>query len=164
MLCGVEPITHAWAAGIVDADGCITIKRRKVKGDVYYSLFVIVAQSGDGVPPVIARLSEVYGGNVDRPYTAPKGLPNRRPRHQWYVSTARAEEFLRTIRPYLVGKADQADLALDYRDTAMGRGNRALAESFYERMRATKNYTSADQAAASSRNSGASRSVTGSRV
>lgn len=52
---GIET-EHAWAAGIVDADGCITIKRRRQGEATYYALFVIVAQSGQTEPPTIAKL------------------------------------------------------------------------------------------------------------
>ncbi len=52
-----------------------------------------------------------------------------------------AEKALRRCQPYLVGKAGEAELALEYRRTALGRGKRAEQEDFYRRLQATKNYT-----------------------
>lgn len=132
-------LVDAWAAGVVDSDGCITIKKRSGSGLDYYNLYVLVAQSGDSIPPLIERLHEVYGGSLDTPYNHKSG--GRKPRWMWTVAAASAEDFLKRVKPYMVQKLDQAELALEYRRTAMGRGKRNLAAEFYGRMKATKNYT-----------------------
>lgn len=131
---------HAWAAGIIDADGHITIAR---KASGYYSLTVVVAQAGDTTPPVIARLHEMYGGNL---WHSRKVLP-RRPIWHWQVTSAQAGAVLEQIAPYLVGKAEQGRIALEYRALVGVPGARispaaraAMADCF-ARMRATTNYT-----------------------
>lgn len=133
---------HAWAAGIIDADGCITIKRRRQGGATYYALFVVIGQVGDGdTPPlVLAKLQDLYGGSIEW-----ADRPGRRRMWHLPVSTANAEAMLRRIRPYLVGKANQADIALEYRERALGRGKGAAAEEYYWRLRETKNYTEKEQ-------------------
>lgn len=120
----------------MDSDGCITIKRRKQDDAVYYALFLVVAQVGDGndPPPVIAQLKTLYGGSLQMR----EGSGRRRRMWHWSVATNQAEITLRRLAPHLVGKADQAALALEYREKAMGRGKRALAESYYRRLQTVK--------------------------
>lgn len=130
----------AWAAGVVDSDGCITIKKRCGRSGqekrTYYSLFVVVSQSGKEIPPVIQKLKQEYGGLLEKPYKSKK--KGRRPRHTWYLAHGNAEVFLKQILPHLVGKKDQAELALKFRDTALGRGRTHLQEDFYWKMREMK--------------------------
>jgi hypothetical protein len=144
----IEPTYHAWAAGIIDADGCITIKRQRRGEATYYSLQVIVSQvsamgSLTDPPPVIRHLMP-FGGNTS--YQRPARL-HRRPLWTWQVTGAKAEAFLRVIRPYLVGKADQADVAIDYRERAVGPpgysnpAGRPIAEAAYLSLRTMKNYS-----------------------
>lgn len=130
----------AWAAGIVDADGCITIKKKKVDGKRYYALMVIVAQSGHTKPAVTEKLQRLFGGNLDDKGYIQPNKKNRLPRWTWQLATKQAEIFLTYILPYLVGKADQARVALEYRQKGMGRGKRAVAKRYYEKLRSMKNY------------------------
>lgn len=132
-------LLDAWAAGVVDSDGCITIKKRYGGGPSYYTLHVLVAQSGDTLPPMLKLLHTTYGGSIDTPYYHKEA--NRKPRWMWTAAAATAEALLTRISPFMVQKSDQAALALEYRRTAMGRGNNELAASFYAKMKATKHYT-----------------------
>jgi hypothetical protein len=131
-----EPWVDAWAAGVIDSDGCITIKRRS-RG-AYYALVVVVAQAGDDDPPVIRRLLETYGGSLEH-----RDRAGRQRMWHWTIATKQAETTLRRVRPFLVGKADQADLALEYRATVGEPGRRqapGVAERYYWRLRAMHYY------------------------
>lgn len=130
-------LIDAWAAGVIDSDGCITIKTTKgSNGKTYYALHVIVAQSGISRPPVVEKLMEEYGGYYEKPYQ-PK-MKGRRIRWGWCTAHGKAEIFLKRIQPFLVGKVDQTAAALEYRSKAMGRGKRALQEHYYWELRKLK--------------------------
>lgn len=129
----------AYAAGVVDSDGCITIGR----GGKYYVLEVVVCQAESKTKPmhppaILLLMQELFGGKT---YRLNAQGPNRMPMWWWSVGWGRAEECLKQIRPYLVGKADQADVALEYRRKAVGYGKVALAAEYAARLRAFKNYT-----------------------
>lgn len=145
------PVFRSYTAGVIDSDGCITIKKRfetrknKGKGRVYYALFIVVAQCGgdDEPPPVISLLHRAYGGSMQ----CRKHPGNRRTMWHLEVSTMAAEKMLRSVFPYLVGKRRQAEIALEYRETAMGRGKRELATSYYWKLRGEKNYHQKEESA-----------------
>jgi hypothetical protein len=128
---------HAWAAGIVDGEGCIAIKRNIQGGKIYYSLWVTVGQSGKIKPAIIQTLEQSYGGSTSQ---SRDKRSNRLPRWNWTASNQNAEAMLIRILPYLVGKADQARVALEYRKSALGRGNQVLAADYYWKLRGFKNY------------------------
>ncbi|MGH3427446.1 MAG: hypothetical protein ACRDQZ_07745 [Mycobacteriales bacterium] len=74
------PWLDAWAAGIVDGDGCIAITR----SGPYFRLKVSVGQSGQTLPIMLSTLRKFYRGSIP-----PKGMIektskwNRRPRFAW---------------------------------------------------------------------------------
>jgi hypothetical protein len=138
-----KPCSDAWAAGMVDADGCITIKRSNREGKTYFHLAVIVSQAGVDLPPVIAKLHELYGGNVSKQHPQPG---RRQPMWHWQVVGAAAGSVLKQIRPHLVGKTEQADVALAYRATVgppgrkVGDEGRLRGEAAYAALRELKSY------------------------
>ena len=107
-----KPTILAYAAGIIDGEGCITITKNKAtqKGAVashYHSLRIEVSMCDK---KVIDFFYENFGGA-----RTAKARPNHKPYYKWAITSAAAEEFLKTIYPYLVGKIDQADLAFAFR-------------------------------------------------
>lgn len=130
---------HAWAAGIIDADGHITIAKKK---SGYYSLTVVAAQVGEELPPVIEKLHLLYGGNL---WQAKPSM--RRQMWHWQVTSSAAERVLRSVLPYLVGKRRQADIGLRYRALVGAPGKRisdetrAAMDACHLEMRTTTNYT-----------------------
>lgn len=98
----------AWSAGFIDGEGCILItnnvsgsgrKRRKC-------LRLTVSQK-DRRP--LEFLQEIWGGTI---------AINRRGEEfrlwQWNVSTKAAAEVLEEVAPMLIGKKDQALLAIEF--------------------------------------------------
>jgi len=133
-----QNLFHAWAAGIVDGEGCIAIKRNHQDGNIYYCLWVTVGQSGRSCPAILTALQKVYGGNLRR--MKPDGRIRRLPRWMWTVAAREAEKMLTFITPFLIGKREQALVALDYRKQGMGRGKVRIGEAFYWKLRGFKNY------------------------
>lgn len=130
----------AWAAGIIDGEGCISIR----KCGPYYALSVVVGQSGKTVPAILKKLKVTYGGSVGNAMLDPRG--GRQPKWHWQVVAKTAEDFLRAIQPHLVGKKAQADLALKYRELVGKPGfrtterNRRAVAALHLRLRSLKNY------------------------
>src|SRR5260221_2107931 len=93
----------AWAAGIVDGEGCIFI-------GAGVSLRVRVGVTNTDIR-MIERLKELFGGNA-----AYRRRNDRNPNHKniwdWEVAAKKAEACLKEVLPYLVCKRDQAELAL----------------------------------------------------
>lgn len=129
-----------YVAGVVDSDGCITIKRSAPDkyGKRYYGLRIIVAQCSDddGIAPVIEVLQHAFGGAVSKRL----GKNGRRTMWHWCIASKMADTLLRKIQPYLIGKQKQAIVALEYREHAVGKKKKIFADSYYRQLRALKNY------------------------
>ncbi len=138
----------AWAAGIVDGEGCIHISRgctktrrrlrlgKWVSGTRYdYRLIVKVKMTH---APTIRRLgalfpaSAIYGQKLGKPhYSPPLSV-------QW--NNRKARQFLLAIRPYLFTKAREADLALLYPLVSRSEAPayKPLKETLYAKLRNLK--------------------------
>lgn len=100
----------AWAAGIIDGEGCIDISLRQGR---YAQLDVSVVNTD---PRLLLRLRELFRGSVHhRPHQTSR--PRHRMTWRWTIVSRQAETFLRQVRPYLVIKQEQADIALAMRKT-----------------------------------------------
>lgn len=102
-----SPTTLAYLAGMIDADGYITINRSVRKGRVYHAPQVGI--SGTRRQPHDLAAS-IWGGNVG--CFTPRN-PRHRPVFQWTRQGRTAVEAITAIRPYLLIKGAHADLALD---------------------------------------------------
>lgn len=100
-----EVAWRAWAAGIMDGEGCIHLVR-PYRTKPKWTLHVIVVNTD---PAMVRKLQEVFGGYVVRQKSVKAG---HRPKWRWVRTHAAARSFLRQIRPWLVTKAEQADLAI----------------------------------------------------
>lgn len=122
-----------WTAGILDGEGSIIISRfhpRHNRDSFNYSLRVQVATTD---LPMIRRLYELWGGTRPRRM---RRLESGRSLFGWAVSSLRAEEVLRVVRAHLITKAAQADLAFEFRATALRKPS--LGAPYYIRMKALR--------------------------
>lgn len=100
----------AWAAGIIDGEGCISIQRcyHTANRPPCYTLFVT---AGMVHKPTAERLRRLFGGclYMKKP---------RNPKHQvgwyWYVASRKAAEVLEIVYPYLFTKHKQAGLGIRF--------------------------------------------------
>lgn len=137
----------AYAAGIIDGEGCITIQRaRKSERYIAYVLQVVVGISDKSI---IEWLAARFGGNVHcaKPRKSKFGpfvVNGAKDSWNWNIVAVQAENFLRAILPYLKGKRKQAILGLRFRRTAIPTGKRLttkhykVREAMYWRMRELK--------------------------
>jgi len=96
----------AYAAGLVDGEGCISINQPRNRG--FFSLHVEVTM-GDREP--IEFLAGNFGGNFKIKGT--KTITGR-PMFRWSVQSEKAQEFLRQVYPYIIGKRYQVKTALEF--------------------------------------------------
>lgn len=112
----------AWAAGIIDGEGCIQINRSQLG----HRLVLTVGQSGHATPQMLLRLQELFGGRIyahRNHVKINKDGYERRPHHVFSVVSFQAEQILRAVQPYVVEKVDQVAIAIEYRETAVGVGH-----------------------------------------
>jgi hypothetical protein len=97
----------AYMAGFIDGEGCIRIGVSKSLGhSPCHRLELIVANTD--VKPLL-KMQEVYGGHV-------RGR-RKDSLMYWTVYNDVAIQVIKDIRPYLITKAPQADVALEFHST-----------------------------------------------
>jgi len=102
----------AWAAGILDGEGYIGIQFRGGKVYGTHQVAVVVVNSSRNM---VERLLALFGGSVCRQGKL----------WAWSAGQAAAANMLERCRRYMVGKADQAWLALEFlAQRQVIRGNR----------------------------------------
>ena len=132
-----DPAALGYLAGIVDGEGCITIRRafnKDTSRSTSHSVVVTVATCD---PRMAEWLATIVGGgtvHVDK-----SRRPGWKPRITWTLTGRNVAAFLAPIRPYLVLKGEQADVALALRRLSQGRWQgRRLAAGVVEEREALK--------------------------
>lgn len=100
----------AYLAGFFDGEGHIRITKHSTRGS--YMLQVSCVQATRY--PLDLFLT-MYGGTLAKRFANYKGM--KKALYTWQASSAKAEKFLKDVRPYLRCKGDEADLALSFRET-----------------------------------------------
>lgn len=104
----IDEIEWARLAAFIDAEGTIRIARKTQK---HYNVAIQIANTD---PRLMLWLKTLFGGTVSEAKP-----PNSRCKvpFYWTTNSRHAEFLLRRMRPYLLLKAQHADLALAFRDT-----------------------------------------------
>lgn len=97
----------AYAAGFFDGEGSIDVRYSVTNGGKYERFYLRVC-IGQKRPEVLHWLQKEYGGSVCLRSNGMAYL---------VLTTASAGNFLKTVRPYLVVKAEEADLAIAFQAT-----------------------------------------------
>lgn len=102
----------AWAAGVMDGEGCI---------GYYQPHFYPLVQIAQVDRRMLDKMQELFGGST---YLAKARSARRncQPIFQWYLVCQGALDMLVIIRPYLVVKGEQADIVLEH--VMPGRGTK----------------------------------------
>jgi len=104
----------AYLAGLIDGEGYIGIKKsRPGSGGRVSPSYHARIQVRMVDEPAIAFLAATLGGNY---YKESPSAAKGRPLYCFSASDRKAEHILRTVRPYLRVKAQNADAVLDARD------------------------------------------------
>jgi hypothetical protein len=107
----------AWAAGFFDGEGFVgTSKRTSKRGDkVYESLYIRIGIN-HVAPEPLEEIIFLFGGTLNK-QALDKVVGNRKPRHQWKITTDKAVNALREMLPYMKNKQYVASLAIDFQET-----------------------------------------------
>jgi len=121
----MEKTDLAYMAGLFDGEGCIHIAKLKRPESKRGCHFGLVATIGMTSEFLLELYHSQFGGSVYC-YTKPRG--NRKLCWQWIIRSRQAVAFLKAIRPYLLLKADEADLAIEFQEAKYIGGGRTEKE------------------------------------
>ena len=99
----------AYIAGLLDGEGCISIKRSRRTN---YNLYVEIYNTNKDV---MLWLQERYIGSIN----SKRKNVNHKVCYTWCVACSKAESFLELIIPYLIIKQEQAVIALEFQDNVI---------------------------------------------
>ena len=122
----MEKTDLAYMAGLFDGEGCIHIAKLRRPESKRGCHFGLVATIGMTSEFLLELYRSQFGGSV---YCYPRLKGNRRPCWQWIIRSRQAVAFLKAIRPYLLLKANEADLAIEFQG-AMHVGGRRIKEEW----------------------------------
>lgn len=119
----------AYCAGVVDSDGCVTIKKRKLKVNgksdrITCSPSVFVRQVEIGA---VDLLHKTFGGNIRQ---HPPSTPGGRYLFHWEVTHTFAHAVAIALMPYLRIKKRQAEILCEFCKTVRQQGFRKPATWF----------------------------------
>jgi hypothetical protein len=129
----IEPTKEdcAYAAGFFDGEGTVFIAedrgRKEARGPIY-NMHVTACQVD---PDPIHWLQHRWGGTIVRR----SARANTRPCWIWNCFAREALAFLRDVRPYLMVKADEADVAIEFQEGRFQPGQRGLSDEDRARQR-----------------------------
>ncbi len=101
----------AWMAGLIDGEGSFIVRLQPAppRGtrSSYWAVTVTIAMCHE---LTVQRIAELWNTRVN---SYDKNGPKYRTVHQTHVHGLKAQVVLKTIRPYLLTRADQADVMLE---------------------------------------------------
>lgn len=120
------PTELAWAAGFFDGEGCVIVELAKNDKCLHGYRTVLHTQVTQTSLQCLELFLGWFGGKI---VTSRNKTPNGRRwsvQYRWGIKNDGSIQFLKQIRPYLIVKADQVDVALKYplcRDDGVKYGN-----------------------------------------
>ena len=104
-------IDRAYLAGIIDGEGCISVRRAKPNKFEKSPRYFATVTVGNTSRPLIERLFEAFsGGSVTYRFAT----KTKKACWLWSVRSANALNVVRAVRPYLLVKREQADLLVKF--------------------------------------------------
>lgn len=110
----ISSIDIAHIAGFFDGEGSVRVTTResREKGEKGFPLYAMTASIGNSDYPILLQCQSLFSGNL-----APMRVAStRKPIWMWRVGSNKAQDFLKTILPYLKIKREQALLAIEFQD------------------------------------------------
>ena len=109
-----------YIAGLFDGEGWITIGKSALGGYRKYSKDYVRYQLHIGIAmsfrPLIEQIHRQFYGGLFINRGHKKRLPNARDGYVWYLSSNPAAEFLDFIKPHLVVKKEEAEIAIIFQE------------------------------------------------
>lgn len=97
-----------YTAGILDGEGSIQIDRRSDKN---FGATIVVAMKNQAIP---LWLEQHFGGRINSYKQSKMSYDSSGYMTQWRIHGVAAQEFIRQIRPYMIEKAERADVLLSF--------------------------------------------------
>jgi hypothetical protein len=107
-------LTDAYAAGLIDGEGCISVSRHSTKSGYIYAVRVEVGMSIKAMT-VLQWLAKHFGGTIRK---TRKGSQQWAEAHAWGLFGQKATPFLMRILPLLKLKQEQAKLGISLQHLA----------------------------------------------
>jgi hypothetical protein len=107
-------LDYAWAAGVIDGEGCVFIARKKAKrsNGTISDTFSVGVKVTMGHEPTILRLRAMFGSGSK--HTVVQVGWN--PAYTWLAQAKIAQSVLLKIRPYSITKAAEIKVAFEFLD------------------------------------------------
>lgn len=97
----------AYIAGFFDGEGCVRIKKANQGGNSYY----LIAHITNTNPIILKKVQDLFGGN-----TRVQEKGRNKPIYNWYITSSEANDFLKTLQPFLIEKKSQAELGIKFHE------------------------------------------------
>lgn len=123
----VSAVEAAYAAGIMDGEGCFYVSRRHERTNTnqatHRAWYVASADVTSTTPEMIEWLRARWGGSIYNLKLRPdKRLKSQKQAYQWRLTATALESFLDAVQPYLVVKRDQCRMIRALRAVTVHRG------------------------------------------
>ena len=104
----------AWAAGLFDGEGCIHIGKipPTSKNGLRNPSYRLTLKITMGCQVSVRKFAELVGDGTS--FLHSKGGKRLNPSYSFIAQSRKAQPILQQLRPYLITKADQADIALTF--------------------------------------------------
>lgn len=122
----MNEIELAWSAGLIDGEGCITISYSEAihfKGsrNPVHSLYLKVTMTHE---PTIRHIHDLFQlGSVQVHLPGKTAKANWNVAYSWLCCSNQAAQAIRMVRPYLITKANEADIALEFAAIPRSKGS-----------------------------------------
>jgi hypothetical protein len=129
---------HEWElgymAGLIDGEGSISIGRAPACGNQKHDTYKLVLQVYMSTEEPLNTVVKWFGGKVEVLPIQTERFGQNIPGRQWRANGRKAIDILKMVRPYLILKRPQADLAIEYLEwyeTTKGIGRTQPTEDTY---------------------------------
>lgn len=127
----MEPIVLSYAAAALECEGSISISRYIDRKNWHHAdVHISIANTNYNL---MEFMSKHFGGRVNS--EEPKKLSKKKI-YRWKTYSNKAIVFLKLVRPYMILKAEQADLAIEYQQKRSPNMPHSEKDMYWKRMKA----------------------------
>lgn len=136
----------AWAAGMVDGEGCIDVRLHRKKGDKQYQYILRLVVTNTSKPALLA-LQNIFGCGKIYKQMRRTGTKPAIAIYQWEVLRENAKGVIQLVYPHLRVKPEEARFGLDFhellmvtrwKETPISEDTLAQRDAYYWKLRSLK--------------------------
>jgi len=110
-----KPLSYEYLAGLVDADGMITIRKAKPWGHTIHSTYRLTVRITNTCLKLLERIKQQFSCGCIVLHKDKR--PNRRKVYSWHIEARKARTFILKIYKFLEIKIHQALMGLAFQST-----------------------------------------------